>query len=167
MWKSDAPIYGYLPVVDAGVAQQIPALLERYGDGLAPSTDDQIERMITKIALLYPGGKLSDAESAARLELYIDLLRDIPFDILSSAFRSVAQKSRFFPTVAEIRDAAAPALRARRGKLVTLQMLLDKHERYWSPPVAPEDLATPEDIARIKREVAEEFRAKRSMASAR
>ena len=105
----------------------IPAMLADMQAGLAPSPEESIERLVGQMALLFPAGKLSQAETDARLDLYIDLLHDIPFDVLATAFKRVAQISKFFPTVAEIREAATPALRARRNKVNALKALAQKH----------------------------------------
>jgi hypothetical protein len=117
--------------------------------------------MVTKMSLAYPNARLSDVEATERMQLYAELLRDIPFDILSSAFRRVVQTNRFFPTVAEIREAAAPGLAARRGTIVGLRLLLHKHDREWSPPIPENDRVKPGDTARILAEVSEEIRRKR------
>ncbi len=155
--QAQSQVFAYLPVVDEQQAAAIPALIIHYRAGLAPSTDDDIERMITKIALLYPGAKLSDKEMDARLELYTELLRDIPYDLLTRAFRTVAQNSRFFPTVAEIREAAADAIRERRSKIHALMMLKMKHEQEWVPPIAEADRVAPGDTARLLAEVSAQF----------
>ncbi|MDX3884046.1 hypothetical protein [Sphingomonas sp. MM-1] len=119
--------FGYVPLVSADVAATIPAALAALKAGMAPSTEEQIEGLMGSIALLYPAAKVTEKEAEARLDLYIDLLQDIPFDILSAAFKSAAQTSRFFPTVAEIREAALPARRERLNKINGLKALALKH----------------------------------------
>lgn len=129
--------FAFLPIVDRASAEQIPAIIDQLEIGLLPSSQNEIERMMLKIALIYPAGKLGTRETDEKLALYLDLLADIPFDILSAAFRKVAQAGRFFPTVAEIRAAAMPALNDRVAKVTTLRMLLLKHEQH--PRSAPTD----------------------------
>lgn len=121
----------YLNVVSADIAGQIPEALAAYDGGLAPSSDDEIERMMLKLAVLYPGSKVSDEEAAGRLEVYVELLRDLPFDVLSAAFRAAAQTTKFFPSVAEIRAAAEPAMRERRMRVIALRRILAKHHRDY------------------------------------
>lgn len=128
--------FANLPVVGPDDAAAIPAIIADIERTLAPSSEEQIDRMVTKIALLFPAVKLSEKEAGARMELYVDLLSDIPFDILSGAFRVVAQRSRFFPTVAEIREAAAKPLAERKGQVIALRQLRMKHDREWRDPVA-------------------------------
>lgn len=128
--------YATLPVVSPDVAGAIPVAIAGFEQMLAPSSADEIERMVTNLSLLYPAAKLSDAEAGARVELYVRLLRDVPFDILSAAFKRVAQTSRFFPTVAEIREAAAKRLSERHAKIYALRQLLMKHRREYRAPVA-------------------------------
>lgn len=116
----------YLPLLSSDEAASAPALIASYERALAPSEPANIARMMARIALLYPAQRLSDVESAERLALYTELLADIPGDILGEAFRKVAQTSRFFPSVAEIREAAATAIDARRARLRALQNMLAK-----------------------------------------
>lgn len=106
----------------------IPATIARLEAAMSPASEDAVMTMIGKMALLFPAGKLTGAESAARLELYLDLLGDLPADVLSFAFREVAMASRFFPTVAEIREAAEPMMHERRATIAVLRSLLMKAE---------------------------------------
>jgi hypothetical protein len=130
--------YAYLPVIDDQQAEAAESLLAHFERGLEGSSEAEIERMIGKIALIYPSAKLTPAEAEMRLELYIELLRDLPFDCLSAGFREVAKASRFFPTVAEIRAAAEPLHRARQAKFWALRSLLMKHRAEWAPLIATE-----------------------------
>lgn len=138
--------FSYVPVVSADVAKLIPGALVDLQAAAAPSTEGDVEGLITQMALLFPAGKLSDAETATRLDLYIDLLQDVPFDILRSAFKAVAQTSRFFPTIAEIREAATPALRDRRNKINALKVLEMKHRLDGEPVRTEQPAMTAADI---------------------
>lgn len=106
--------------------------------------------MIARLATLYPAAKVTDVEAEQRLSLYTDLLQDIPFDILSRAFREAAKKFIFFPTVAEIRKIAGYEVAERRWRHSLLERMIRIHERDWTPPVKPEDMPTAEEMAEIR-----------------
>lgn len=146
-------------MVGHDVAAAIPALIDIMRGGLQPTAMNEVGRMVGKMAIAYPNAKLSDEETEARLELYIELLKDIPFDVLSNAFKRVTQTLRFFPSVSEIREAAAPELGRRRAQLMHLEMLLEKHRRGTAELIV--EYASAEDVARIKAEVAAEFSERR------
>lgn len=131
----------------------VPDLIEHYASGLVGASETEIERMLGKIALLFPGVKLTDLEAETRLDLYVDLLGDIPFDCLSVGFREVAKASRFFPTVAEIREHAEPMFAKRRARYYGLKSLLKKHQEEWTPPWREDDRCSPEQAAAILRDL--------------
>jgi hypothetical protein len=146
--------FAFLTVLDDAQAAPIPALIDQLEFGLRGADDEAIELEVGKMALLYPNGKLTPGESDARLELYIELLRDLPFDCLAHGFRQAVKASRFFPTVAEIREHADAMLRGRKAKIFGLRQLLLKHQREWRAPVAEFDLCSPEDAAAIMAKLA-------------
>ncbi len=141
--------FAFLTVIDAAQAASISSLINQIEFGLRGSDDEAIELEIGKMALLYPSGKLTGAESEARLELYIELLRDLPFDCLRHGFFQIAKVSRYFPTVAEIREHAEPMVRERKAKVFALRQLLLKHQREWRAPVADKDICSPAEAASI------------------
>lgn len=147
-----------LPVLEPDTADEARAIIAAFDQNLAAGCPkDEVARMFTRLSVLFPQSahaKQSDDEAAVTLATYVDLLCDIPGDVLAPAFKAVAQRCKFFPTVAEIREAAAPELNNRRWRLMTLRRLLVKHEREWEPPLAPEDQCSPEDAKRILAEVA-------------
>jgi hypothetical protein len=61
----------------------------------------------------------------------------------------VAKVSRFFPTVAEIREHAVPLWHHRTDKVWGLRTMLEKHEREWEVPIAETDRCTPAEAAAI------------------
>lgn len=151
--------YAFLPLVGPDEAAAIPAVIDELERGLVGSTEAQIDRMVTKLALLYPSARISDAEAGARLELYVELLCDIPFDILSGAFRTIAQTSKFFPTVAEIREAASGALADRKARLFALRQLALKHCREWKRSPDPIGDEEREEVARMMSELRQKLAA--------
>lgn len=140
--------YAFLPVISDADAAHLPGLIDWYESGMAPSPSEEIRRMVTKIATLYPSAKISDQEAEMRMELYTELLADIPFDCLSAGFKAVAKSSRFFPSVAEIRERAEPMMYERRAKINGMRNLLRKHEKEWQSD-AGDDVCTPEEAAAI------------------
>lgn len=112
----------------------------------------EIDRMLTKLAAAYRDERLSDDEAAARRSIYIEGLADIPFDVLSGAFKTALQTCKFFPTVAEIRAKAGPELSKRRWRIFCLKRMVDKHERDWREPIKPEDCLPPEEARAILEE---------------
>jgi hypothetical protein len=141
--------FAFLTVLDDIQAAPLPMLINQFEYSLRGSDEEEIELEIGKMALLYPNGKLTPAESDARIEIYIELLRDLPFDCLAHGFRQAVKASRFFPTVAEIREHADAMLRERKAKIFALSQLLLKHQREWRAPVADKDICSPAEAASI------------------
>lgn len=143
--------YAEVPIINEKQVSMAGELIIQYQNGLMGASEKEIERMLGKIALIYPGVKLSESEASIRLDLYIDLLSDIPFDCLSIGFREVAKSSKFFPTVAEIREHAEPMLTARNSKIWALRNLISKHKQEWQPPFNEDERCSPEEAAEILR----------------
>ena len=111
------------PEITAQEYEEVQRLLAAYEEGLSGTSAGGIARMIGGLATIYPAARISDREAKVRLELYVELLSDIPQDALSAAMREVARVSRFFPTVAEIREAADEFLSDRRETWAALHSL--------------------------------------------
>jgi hypothetical protein len=143
-----------IPVLDKPEADEAREMVSAFDVYLSTgSPPDETNRMLTKLSVIYPQSavaKGSEAEARALLGTYCELLADIPGPILGRAIKSIGQTSRFFPSVAEIREAAAPELNALRWRRFTLARMVAKHEREWQ---APKDLCPPEEAARIVAEV--------------
>lgn len=105
-----------------------------------PADPAEVGRMVGKLAVLFPNAKLSAAEAEAQNQLYVELLSDIPGDVLGGAFRKCAQTLKFFPTVAEIRSAAMPEMAMRSWRLMRMKALALKSDR--EPPQRPKQIAT-------------------------
>ena len=150
-----------MPIVEPEEAEEARRAVQVFEAGIAGCLPEHVDRMLTKLATAYPPARgLSEEEAEAKRLIYAELLHDLPYDILSAAFRRAAQTCKFFPTVAEIRQAAEPALTMRRWRLFCLQRLIGKHERDYLPPIPPEELCKPEDAKRILADLARERAAK-------
>lgn len=115
--------------VSGSIRSQLSAAIVDFEAANMPADPDEISRMIGKIAILFPNAKLSTSEAEAQNQLYVELLSDIPADILGGAFRKCAQTLKFFPTVAEIRSAAMPEMAMRSWRLMRMKALALKSER--------------------------------------
>ena len=66
------------------------------------ATDKEIEKALTVLSAAYPRFELPNET----ISIYQRLLADLDFDLLKAATLQCATMCKFFPTVAEIRDAA-------------------------------------------------------------
>lgn len=94
-----------------GEAERAVAVYDCMPRGSSP---ERIASLVGTAALGYAAGRLSERESASRLKLYQVELADIDSDVLAQAFRAVVRACKFFPTIAEIRDAARSVPAPRR-----------------------------------------------------
>lgn len=141
-----------VPILGKTLADEARSALAAYEAGLQNTPREEIERMIGRLATLFPAARVSDAEAEQRLSLYTGLLEDIPADILAGAFRAAAQTCTFFPAVAEIRKLAEDQFAARRRRRAILRAMVKRHDHEWTRPLRPEDIPTQEEIDQIKRE---------------
>ena len=111
------------------------------------SSDAKIAKMVGTAALGYPAAKLSGDEADGRLRLYQSELADIDADILGPAFSAAVRGSKFFPTIAELRDHAARVPRPRRYLIAyRLRKLLEHRPQ---PAIAEQDLVRPEQMREL------------------
>jgi len=68
-------------------------------------TNSQITSLVALAAANYP--HLQDKDMKPTAALWKEILSDIPFDVAKAAIIKVLSTARFFPTVAEIREACA------------------------------------------------------------
>ena len=122
---------GDSPVVGPVTARQ----LREYAAQAEPAApaQEQVGIMIGKLAMATAQAKVSDAEAAARLEMYWIALRDIPADDLRAAFVDLVKTAKFLPTPAEVRKAALSAGAIRRYTKSRASHLAWKHEQEWKP----------------------------------
>lgn len=99
-------------------------------------TQDELENMLARLAVVLKDGKLSADEAHIRLDIYWKALRDLPLASLHVAFRKLVETATFFPSIAEIREAARGGAVGRfTARRNTARVLVLKHERQWTPPV--------------------------------
>ncbi len=134
------------------VVAMIPAARQAIERSLARAPVSAVETMMVKLGVLFPDAKLGDDSILERVNLYIELLGDLPADALAEGFTHAAKTCKFFPSVAEIRRGAWPIVARRQAQLHALRVLEIKHRDY-RPPVPPEERPTPEDIDRILKSV--------------
>lgn len=60
----------------------------------------EITKLVTAMAALFPSVQVGNKT----IKGFVAMLRDIPLDILRTAIDQVSSESKFFPTVAEIRE---------------------------------------------------------------
>lgn len=138
---NDLVLSGDSPVVGPESAKALAAFAALPEPPLA--TQDQVETMIGKLAMATAQAKVSEAEAAARVEMFWLALRDLPIDDLRGAFVELVRTSTFMPTPAEVRSAAIRQGAQRRYAKSRAKHLAWKHEQEWKPAsemVPPEEL---------------------------
>lgn len=98
--------------------------------GLEPNTRANVNAALGGLATLYRAERLTAQEAKARLTAMVDLLLDIPADLLARAVRQAAQQCRFMPTVAEIRERAEPLMTARRIKVRRAELIVQRWNEH-------------------------------------
>jgi len=146
IWETD----GALPVLGGDDRAAAERALAVYAEHPRGTSSTRIGEMVGTLAASYPNGRLSDAEAKLRLKVYKASLKDIDLDILTHAVAKVVLGSKFFPTVAEIRETAgrlpAPARTVRAWRL---RQLLQASE-----PAVIEDPIGPADERRVEKTLA-------------
>ena len=68
--------------------------------------DQEIEykvgELVTALASMFSSVQIGNST----IDAYVSMLKDVPLEILTTAINQVAVESRFFPTIAEIREKA-------------------------------------------------------------
>ena len=98
------------------------------------ASEQQVNRMLTRLATMMPSPKLSNDEAEERMALYRRALSAHALPDLHGAFEVIIRKCRFFPTVAEIEEIVAPIRGRRTRRESAARMVLLKHEREWKEP---------------------------------
>lgn len=75
--------------------------------------NDTITRLLRHTLAAYPShtARLSDAQIRDMQEVWLEMLGDLPADLLAAAVRSHIERSQWLPSVAEIRQAAVRLMR--------------------------------------------------------
>ena len=121
------------------------------------ATIDDIDEHITALSLATKErAGTTKLEAKARLDLYARALRDIAKPDLARGVDDLIKTMTFMPAPAEVRAAALKYAGKREFALFRAREILRAHARY-EPPLRDEDRATPEDIAAVKKMMAERF----------
>lgn len=130
-----------MPVIGPKSASE----LRRFAEHPLPpiARKDQIEVMLAKLSVALPKAQASEAEVNERLDLYWQALKHHALVDLHQAFGDLLRTCRFFPTIAEIEAAVKPIAGRRLSRVTQARLLLLKHDREWTPPIADDDLADP------------------------
>lgn len=120
---------GDSPIVGPKTAGHLKAFAEQ-PEPEGP-TQDQVGIMIGKLAMAMAQSKVSDAEAAARLEMYWLALCDVPADDLRAAFVDLVKTCKFLPTPAEVRTAALRKGAIRKYAKSRAGHLVWKHNTEW------------------------------------
>lgn len=123
----ELPVPGpqFLPALRVVVAAQPP---------LATHTD--INGWVIKLSTVMPMRKMSATDAAVAVGAYLEGLSDLAACDLDRACAHLLRNSKFMPTVAEIREQAAKLSSVRRYRQHRASMLIMRHEREWTGPVA-------------------------------
>lgn len=108
---------------------------------------DQVENMIGKLSIAMAKAQTSKAEADQRLDIYWTALRHHALPDLQAVFGVLLRTCKFFPSIAEIEEAIAPIRAKRMARVNRAGMLILKHEREWSEPIA--ELADPSEVAAL------------------
>lgn len=96
---------------------------------LAGSPEAFIGALLSVLTAAFPRSKLSDAEAACQVEIYLQMLASYPPDLLSKAARTVLRARRFFPTIAEIEETIRDEYDARWTRRNFVARALGEAER--------------------------------------
>lgn len=150
------PTYSDLPLITPDERKLIPAALEAVEATLEGSTPEHISKCLGTVSFALPS-RMTDMDAAARLEVYIETLGDIPPDVLGEACVEAVKTCKFFPKVAELRELSAKGMLTRRWRKYTLEWLARKHDEEWAEPVPKHDLVGPEKLAALHKRLERRF----------
>lgn len=137
-----------LPVPQPRHRDVLQAFVDAHA-GLPMPSVDEVEGMLTRLAIALPRAKTDGAVAEAKLDIYGEALADVALPDLQAAYAKLIREARFFPTVAEIRAAAAPTANRRAWALARAKALIGRHEREWRPEAEPLTAAEQDELSRI------------------
>ena len=100
---------------------ELPALIARGQRSVQPAGAELAGAMLLKLIAVHPTGERAGAD--LMMDTYVEDLSDLPADLLDGACTHWRRTERFFPTIAELRALAVPALAKRRKYLERLLTL--------------------------------------------
>jgi hypothetical protein len=125
-----------------------------YAAGLTGSSHHLIANIFGTLAVAFPAQRIGEDEAAAKLALYCRSLSDVPTDALQRAVDHLLKTQNWFPTVAEIRQAAAPHFEPRRMAMFACRSLIMRHDRDYRPPVEEKTDWTQDEVDEANRSFA-------------
>lgn len=72
----------------------------------ASKLDPELKKQLTERVGLLAASFPSVAITGATISAYVEMLKDIPLDVLDAAIRQVLAENKFFPSIAELREKA-------------------------------------------------------------
>ena len=134
--KLDAAVKSRINVFELPVPgpQFMPALRAVAAAEPPLATHTDINEWVLKLSTAMAKAKMSEQDANLTIAAYQDGLSDLAACDLAQACIHLLRTSRFMPTVAEIREAAAPLSALRRYRQGRASMLILRHEREWTAP---------------------------------
>ena len=123
------------PSLTAEQIAELPALIARGQRSVQPAGAELVGAMLLRLIAVHPTGERAGAD--LMMDTYVEDLSDLPADLLDGACTHWRRTERFFPTIAELRALAVPALAKRKKYLERLLTL-----RGVSELPAPDGLVT-------------------------
>ena len=114
---------------------ELRALIARGQRSIQPAGAELVGAMLLKLIAVHPTGEREGVD--IMMDTYVEDLSDLPADLLDGACTHWRRTERFFPTIAELRALAVPALAKRRKYLERLLTL-----RGVAELPAPDDVVT-------------------------
>ena len=133
--ESTRPRWRPPPSLTAEQIAELPALIARGQRSVQPAGAELVGAMLLRLIAVHPTGERAGAD--LMMDTYVEDLSDLPADLLDGACTHWRRTERFFPTIAELRALAVPALAKRRKYLERLLTL-----RGVAELPAPDDVVT-------------------------
>lgn len=121
----------------------------------AMATTDDVDEHVTALSLVLkerPG--TTKLEAGARLDLYARALKGVAKADLARGTDDLLRTMTFMPTPAEVLKAANKYAARREFAHFRARQLIRDHEAKWKPPLRPEDMASPEEVAALMKKLA-------------
>jgi len=104
------------------------------------ATDKVVKQVLAVLAVAYPGFEMAKETP----QVYAQLLKDIPDDVLIAAVQQHAANSKWFPKIAELREVAQDIQARAAGVLTSEESWLAVREAvrqfgWYGEPIDPEN----------------------------
>lgn len=148
-----------LPVLSDEDRGHVRNALEAVRSFLQPALEDEIVTALTELDVL-PRKREGAREAQFKMATYVKALADLPKWCITRSIGELVKTEDWFPVPAHIRRLAEKHMAKAMWKRTVLTEWLARRD---TPPPEPEDRASPEDVKRIKAEVAAEIARKRGV----